>query len=281
MKKAGSALLLVVSVAAFLAWGAAPYVPDERHPVEKLADSAVLVKAGKSDYGTGVVFRTGGDGRLYVWTNAHVVEGAVKVKEDKEKKKASISISTVRVLRPVGPNTDAQARRPVYVQKEASIVRYHSVEDLALLKLPEGPFLDCRPLTGKLLGGKPASHVGSRMWLIGAPHAQPFSTLPHRVSRRGVLADGVVYDQTAGPFFPGCSGGPLFANTKKGKKGEFIGLLTRYAYPGSHGIGLYIPARRIHEFAGTYNCLWAVDSSVAPPKEDRVVPFCDYGLIEK
>jgi serine protease Do len=166
--------------------------------------------------GSGVIVDSNG----YIMTNAHVVEGAQRI----------------RVALPL----PGDSSRPVPVGKrrilEAKLLGVHKETDLALLKideqdLPTLPLLQQRPRVGQLV------------FAIGSPEGLQNSVtmgVVSAVARQADPSKAITYIQTDAPINPGNSGGPLVD-----MDGSVVGINTFILSEGggSEGLGFAIPAR--------------------------------------
>jgi len=167
--------------------------------------------------GSGVIVDSNG----YIMTNAHVVEGAQRIR--------------VALPLPVG-----ELVRQVPIGKrrilEARLLGMHKETDLALLKidetdLPTLPLVSQRPRVGQLvfaIGSPEGLQNSVTMGVISALARQPDSNKP------------LTYLQTDAPINPGNSGGPLVD-----MNGFVLGINTFILSQGggSEGLGFAIPAR--------------------------------------
>jgi serine protease Do len=181
---------------------------------ENRSQTALIVR--QHAVGAGVIVDSSG----YILTNAHVVEGAQRI----------------RVALPL-PNDNgrsvASGKRHVL---EARLIGVHKETDLALLKidekdLPTLPLLTERP------------RVGQMVFAIGSPEGLQNSVTMGVVSAVARQADPekpITYIQTDAPINPGNSGGPLVD-----MNGSVIGINTFILSQGggSEGLGFAIPAR--------------------------------------
>ena len=167
--------------------------------------------------GSGVIVDSNG----YIMTNAHVVEGAQRI----------------RVALPLAGGDSGQV--PVGKRRilEARLLGSHKDTDLALLKVDETdlPTLSLiseqRPRVGQLvfaIGSPEGLQNSVTMGVLSALARQPDSTKP------------ITYLQTDAPINPGNSGGPLVD-----MNGVVVGINTFILSQGggSEGLGFAIPAR--------------------------------------
>jgi serine protease Do len=167
--------------------------------------------------GSGVIIDPSG----YIITNAHVVEGAQRI----------------RVALPL-PGDNGRA---VPVGKrhilEARLVGSHKETDLALLKINEQD-LPTLPLLSRQ-----RARVGQLVFAIGSPEGLQNSVtmgVVSAVSRQPDPDKAMTYIQTDAPINPGNSGGPLVD-----MNGSVVGINTFILSQGggSEGLGFAIPAR--------------------------------------
>ncbi len=181
---------------------------------EDRSQTALIVQ--QHAVGSGVIVDSNG----YIMTNAHVVEGAQRI----------------RVALPL-PGDNG---RDVPVGKrhilEAKLVGVHKETDLALLKiddtdLPTLPLAPQRPRVGQLV------------FAIGSPEGLQNSVtmgVVSAVARQPDPKKAMTYIQTDAPINPGNSGGPLVD-----MNGSVVGINTFILSQGggSEGLGFAIPAR--------------------------------------
>ena len=167
--------------------------------------------------GSGVIVDSNG----YIMTNAHVVEGAQRI----------------RVALPL-PMGDSAGQVPIGKRRilEARLVGQHKETDLALLKIDE---TDLPTLS--LVSQRP--HVGQLVFAIGSPEGLQNSVTMGVVSALARQPDStkpLSYLQTDAPINPGNSGGPLVD-----MNGSVLGINTFILSQGggSEGLGFAIPAR--------------------------------------
>ena len=182
---------------------------------EDRSQTAFIVR--QKAVGSGVIVDSNG----YIMTNAHVVEGAQRI----------------RVALPL-PMGDSAGQVPIGKRRilEARLVGQHKETDLALLKidetdLPTLPLVSQRP------------HVGQLVFAIGSPEGLQNSVTMGVVSALARQPDPtkpLTYLQTDAPINPGNSGGPLVD-----MNGSVLGINTFILSQGggSEGLGFAIPAR--------------------------------------
>ena len=166
--------------------------------------------------GSGVIVDPTG----YIMTNAHVVEGAQRIR--------------VALPLPGENGRVAPGRRRIF---EARLVGTHKETDLALLKI------DDQDLPTLVLATQQRPRVGQLVFAIGSPEGLQNSVTMGVVSAVARQADPdkpLTYIQTDAPINPGNSGGPLVD-----MNGSVLGLNTFILSQGggSEGLGFAIPAR--------------------------------------
>jgi serine protease Do len=182
---------------------------------ENRTQTALIVR--QHAVGSGVIVDPAG----YIMTNAHVVEGAQRI----------------RVALPI----PGDSGRAVPVGKrhilEARLVGIHKETDLALLKIDETDL----PTLPLLSQQRP--RVGQLVFAIGSPEGLQNSVtmgVVSAVSRQPDPDKALTYIQTDAPINPGNSGGPLVD-----MNGAVVGINTFILSQGggSEGLGFAIPAR--------------------------------------
>jgi serine protease Do len=168
--------------------------------------------------GSGVIVDPNG----YIMTNAHVVEGAQRI----------------RVALPL-PMGDSSGLVPLGKRRvvEARLLGQHKESDLALLKIDQTD-LPTLPLVSQQ-----RPRVGQLVFAIGSPEGLQNSVTMGVVSALARQADPnkpLTYIQTDAPINPGNSGGPLVD-----MNGSVVGINTFILSEGggSEGLGFAIPAR--------------------------------------
>ncbi len=182
---------------------------------ENRTQTALIVR--QHAVGSGVIVDSDG----YIMTNAHVVEGAQRI----------------RVALPL----PSDSGRAVPIGKrhilEARLVGLHKETDLALLKIDE------KDLPTLPLLVQPRPRVGQLVFAIGSPEGLQNSVtmgVVSAVSRQPDPEKPLTYIQTDAPINPGNSGGPLVD-----MNGAVLGINTFILSEGggSEGLGFAIPAR--------------------------------------
>jgi serine protease Do len=182
---------------------------------ENRTQTALIVR--QHAVGSGVIVDPNG----YIITNAHVVEGAQRIR-------VALPLPTDNG-RPV-----AEGKRRIF---EARLLGTHKDTDLALLKI-EQTDLPTLPL---LTQQRP--RVGQLVFAIGSPEGLQNSVtmgVVSAVARQADPSKPLTYIQTDAPINPGNSGGPLID-----MNGSVIGINTFILSTGggSEGLGFAIPAR--------------------------------------
>src|ERR1700690_3785460 len=183
---------------------------------EEKSQTAFIVR--QKAVGSGVIVDSTG----YIITNAHVVEGAQRI----------------RVALPL-PMGDSAGQVPIGKRRilEARLIGQHKETDLALLKIDETD-LPTLPLVSSQ-----SPRVGQLVFAIGSPEGLQNSVTMGVVSALARQPDAtkpLTYIQTDAPINPGNSGGPLVD-----MNGAVIGINTFILSQGggSEGLGFAIPAR--------------------------------------
>ena len=169
--------------------------------------------------GSGVIVDPAG----YILTNAHVVEGAQRIR--------------VALAEPAGVSPlemSALGRRRIL---DAALIGVHKESDIALLKV------EAHDLPALPLGANRPTYPGELVLAIGSPDGLQGSVTMGIVSsvwRQPNPDVPMVYIQTDAPINPGNSGGPLID-----LDGYVIGLNTFILSKGggSEGLGFAVPAR--------------------------------------
>ena len=168
--------------------------------------------------GSGVIVDPSG----YIITNAHVVQGAQRI----------------RVALPL-PMGDSAGLVPIGKRRilEAKLLGQHKETDLALLKV------DGNDLPTLSLGSREQPRVGQMVFAIGSPEGLQNSVTMGVISALARQPDptkALTYVQTDAPINPGNSGGPLVD-----MNGTVVGINTFILSQGggSEGLGFAIPAR--------------------------------------
>jgi len=192
---------------------ASGYGPVETHG---RTDTARIVR--QHAIGSGVIVDPNG----YIITNAHVVEGAQRV----------------RVVVPLSGPRSTSGLQPIRSQQifEATIVGRHKTSDLALLKI------EATRLPAVAIRENVRVRQGELVFAIGSPEGLRDSVtmgIISSVARQTDADDPMFYIQTDAPLNPGNSGGPLVDTD-----GNIVGINTFMLSKGggSEGLGFAIPA---------------------------------------
>jgi serine protease Do len=189
------------------------YGPVETHGH---TDAARIVR--QHAIGSGVIVDPNG----YIITNAHVVEGAQRV----------------RVIVPLSSSSSTSQLQPIRSQQifEAKILGRHKKSDLALLKI------EATRLPAVTVRDNVRARQGELVFAIGSPEGLRDSVtmgVVSSVARQTDADDPMFYIQTDAPLNPGNSGGPLVDID-----GNLVGINTFMLSKGggSEGLGFAIPA---------------------------------------
>ena len=183
---------------------------------EQRAQTALIVR--QHAVGSGVIVDPNG----YIMTNAHVVEGAQRI----------------RVALPLAID-DGSGQAPIGKRRilEARLIGQHKETDLALLKV------DQTDLPTLSLVSQEPPRVGQLVFAIGSPEGLQNSVTMGVISalaRQPDPSKQLTYLQTDAPINPGNSGGPLVD-----MNGAVLGINTFILSEGggSEGLGFAIPSR--------------------------------------
>ncbi len=183
---------------------------------EDRSQTALIIR--QHAVGSGVIVDPNG----YIITNAHVVEGAQRIR--------------VALPLPIG---DSGGQVPIGKRRilDAKLLGQHKETDLALLKIDETDL----PTLSLLTQQRP--HVGQLVFAIGSPEGLQNSVtlgVVSAVARQADPSKALTYIQTDAPINPGNSGGPLVD-----MNGAVLGINTFILSSGggSEGLGFAIPAR--------------------------------------
>jgi serine protease Do len=171
--------------------------------------------------GSGVIVDSNG----YIMTNAHVVDGAQRIR-------VALPMSSA-----ASPANTPAGKRQLF---DAKLVGIHKESDLALLKI------DQTDLPTLSLEGTQNIRVGQMVLAVGSPEGLQSSVTMGVISAVARQADptkSLNYVQTDAPINPGNSGGPLVD-----MNGYVVGLNTFILSQsgGSEGLGFAIPARVVN-----------------------------------
>ena len=187
-------------------------------PAEENGNTDRTVLSREHAVGSGVIV----DPEGYIITNAHVVNGAQRI----------------RVILPPPPTESPLELQPIHAGQifDATVVGTHKDSDLALLKI-QASHLPTLPL-----GDGTRVRQGELVFAIGSPEGMQDSVtmgVVSSVSRQPDPDDPVVYIQTDAALNPGNSGGPLVD-----LDGNLVGINTLILSKGggSEGLGFAIPA---------------------------------------
>ena len=265
--------MCLLAVSATQAWGgdAALY--------QKLQDVSVTVKAGASE-GSGVIITREvpvGDTIEkinFVWTAAHVVARLRSVRntiQDGMPKKV-VEFKDAQIVKELVE----KGRRVGEIKMDAKVVKYSDAdtgEDLALLLVRKRNFVDQNilfyPDDTPVPVGTELYHVGSLLGQVGSNSmTRGIMSKVGRVLELGT-GDGVVFDQTSAPAFPGSSGGGIFLTESSGDySGRYTGMLVRGA---GETFNLIVPVRRMRKWAQKQNVLWALDETLTVPSYETIL----------
>lgn len=213
--------------------------------------------------GSGVIVDPDG----YIITNAHVVEGAVRVR--------------VVLFSSENSNSPHATLRAKTTTMEAKVLGVHEETDLALLKI------EASGLPSLAFGRYQDVRQGQMVFAFGSPEGLGNSVTMGVVSSVARQADPdrpMVYIQTDAPINPGNSGGPLVDI-----EGKIVGINTFILTQGggNEGIGFAIPSgvvRRIYQQLRLHGhvhseAIGATVQSITPTLAAGLGLQQDYGVI--
>lgn len=277
-------LTLVVLFAA-VAMGQVPNKELYQH----LQDVSVTVKSSAGE-GSGVIVTrevTNSNGKKekvnFVWTAAHVVDGlrSVRVVIKDGKPTTIVEFKDAQIVKELVEN----GRRVGEIKMEAKVIKYsdsENGEDLALLMVRKKGFIDKTAIfhaeDESVPIGTELYHVGSLLGQVGSNSmTRGILSQIGRVLDLGT-GDGVIFDQTSCPGFPGSSGGGVFLSERtKGHEGHYVGMLVRGA---GETFNLIVPVRRMRKYAKSSGVLWAIDQNAPAPTYDSILKLPIEGTID-
>jgi len=277
-------LMLVI----LLASTAMSQVPD-KDLYQHLQDVSVTVKSFAGE-GSGVivtrevVLSNGKKEKVnFVWTAAHVVDGLRSVRSVIKDGRPSkvVEFKDAQIVKELVED----GRRVGEIKMEAKIIKYsdsENGEDLALLMIRKKGFIDktttFHTADDPIAIGTELYHVGSLLGQIGSNSmTRGILSQVGRVLDLGT-GEGVVFDQTSCPGFPGSSGGGVFLSERnKGHEGHYVGMLVRGA---GETFNLIVPVRRMRKYAKANGVLWAIDQNVPTPTYDKILKLPIEGTID-
>ena len=256
---------------------------------QHLQDVSVTVKSFAGE-GSGVIVTrevTNSSGKKekvnFVWTAAHVVDGlrSVRVVIKDGKPTTVVEFKDAQIVKELVEN----GRRVGEIKMEAKVIKYSDAdngEDLALLMVRKKGFID---KTTTFHASDEAVPIGTELYHVGSLLGQAGSNS----MTRGILSqigrvldlgtgDGVVFDQTSCPGFPGSSGGGVFLSERtKGHEGHYVGMLVRGA---GETFNLIVPVRRMRKYAKSNGVLWALDQKAPTPTYENILKLPVEGTID-
>jgi len=246
---------------------------DERDVIKQLQNVSVTIKA-KGAEGSGFiktrVVKVGDKEETvsFCWTAAHVVDGLrhtrVVIDTKTGTSKTIVEFDDASIVQELNEN----GRRVGEVKMDAEIIKFSNAdtgEDLALLRIRKRNFVDKNISIQFYLednipqAGENLFHVGSLLGQMGAN-----SLTTGIISQQGrVLSNGKVFDQSSAVAFPGSSGGLLSLKSD----GRCVGMLVRGA---GEGFNLFVPVRRIRDWAKKTGIEFALDDKFPVPSDDEL-----------
>lgn len=230
-----------------------------------LQDISVTIRAGFSE-GSGVIFsrevQIGEKKELYnfVWTAAHVVDGLRNTRSVIDSKtgqsKTVIEFDDAQVIKELLHN----GRRVGEIKMDAQVIKYSDADtghDLTLLRIRKPGYVR---VSAKFYLEKEIPAIGTDLYHVGSLLGQMGSNsmTDGIISQHGRLIGNVVFDQSNCNAFPGSSGGGLYLKSN----GLYVGMLVRGA---GESFNLYVPVRRMHQWAKQVGVEWAMNPAIAVP----------------
>jgi hypothetical protein len=227
-----------------------------------LQDISVTIRAqtegGGGAEGSGVLKVTK-DGQVWVWTCGHLVKHLRTTRKSPDEK-TIVEFSDAKLIKVLVED----GRKVGESNFDAEVIRYSDAdygEDLALLRLRTKRYTPQSSVVFYLDKSIPAIgtdllHCGSLLGEMGSN-----SVTSGIVSQHGRLINKVVFDQTNATSFPGSSGGIVCLRSD----GRYVGMLVRGA---GEGFSLYVPVRRIQDWAKKVGVEFAMNDAVPVPTDE-------------
>lgn len=227
----------------------------ENKVVNELQAVSVTVK-GCDGSGSGIII-TRGD-TCYVLTAAHVVDGCRKTRKVIDPEGGTRTIvyfDSVSLIRKLIEGGVAIGKTEV----DADVIKYSESgkgDDLALLRVKQKNFTKS---STRFYSADTPPELGAKLWHVGSMGGEDgYNTLSEGiVSQIGRMDDGKEFDVTVAPALKGSSGGGVFLTD-----GSCIGLVTR---GGSDVYSLFVPVRRIREWAERCGVAFILDPALSVP----------------
>lgn len=248
---------------------------------KKLQDVSVTVKSGLGE-GSGTIItrevKTGPNKTEklnFVWTAAHVIDNlrSVRLVVQNGKTVPVVEFKDAQIVQEHIEDGRKVGESVMY----AKVIKYSDSEDgedLALLLIRKKNFVSANTIFHDG-GGSPTTlgtelyHVGSLLGQVGSNSmTRGIMSSVGRVLNLG-SGEGVVFDQTTVPAFPGSSGGGVFLSERSGDKaGQYVGMLVRGA---GETFNLIVPVRRMRRYAKKNNISWAMDTTLEVPSLTNIL----------
>jgi S1-C subfamily serine protease len=243
---------LVKCALALALWATPVQAQPKTEHVEMLYTVALVRASGSTGSGT-VIYSAQRDGgcQSYVLTNHHVIDGAISFESVFDPKE--------------GKKVDKEKREEVRVEwwdynnlsraigtrgKQAAIVGYDKIADLALLKLTDTE--RCVSPVAHLLPEGESLFVYEKAWSAGAGLGNPPFPTEGIIANLDKIMDGHRYIMATAPIIFGNSGGALFHYSQSRKRYELIGVPSRVSTSGFGGavshMGWSIPTETVYDF---------------------------------
>jgi hypothetical protein len=234
--------------------------------VDQLDRISYTVRNDRSS-GSGVAFtrKVGDHAITLIHTAGHCIDNLRKVREIIDangNKKTVVEYGDAHIVREFYQD----GRRIGETKLDAKVLKCsesENGEDLAILQIRQKDFLPEDASVVFYDGEIPGR--STELYHVGSMLGEPNSLTTGIVSQVGRVLDlganGKTFDQCECTTMPGSSGGGIFLKSD----GRCIGLLVRGA---GEGFGLFVPVRRMREWARSAKVEWAFDRNVPMPSEE-------------
>jgi hypothetical protein len=236
--------------------------------VDQLDRISYTVKNDRST-GSGVAFtrKVGNHSITLIHTAGHCIDDLRKVREIIDasgNKKQVVEYDDAHIVREFYQD----GRRIGETRLDAKVLKCsesENGEDLAILQIRQKDFLPTDASVVFYDGEIPGR--GTELYHVGSMLGEPNSLTTGIISQVGRVLDlganGKTFDQCECTTMPGSSGGGIFLKSD----GRCVGLLVR---GGGEGFGLFVPVRRMREWAKASGVEWAMDQNAPMPSDEEL-----------
>lgn len=254
----------------------------ESNTIESMANSTVLIKvfdkySALSSTGTGVVKKK--DGRVYIWTVAHLFIDNIMVPDPNYKQ----NLFEIWNKLPIPNINQTVVEKKVTVtrlswkdgvesscEKKAEIIALDGDSDLAVLEVLDASHFPAESVEfyqgeEDLPIGTPVSHVGNMLGRYPFTYDEGVISHPHRESGKDAN-----WMQISNLIRHGSSGGPVFLKSD----GTLIGLVDAGGLEDNvmvSGLSFVIPSHQIKAWAIRNNLAWLFTNDI--PRPSNFSPF--------